>query len=103
MEPQWTKKISSETICSVYWYIYVIYAIVAVLAIVGTIGILVSFKLPKALAVSVGFQGLLVAVIGATLALFQYLVCDRALLAGKAKQSGEGFSAAMMPEVLGGL
>lgn len=103
MEPQWTKKISSETICSVYWYIYVIYAVVAVLAVIGTIGILASFKLPKPLAVSVGFQGLLVAALGATLSLFQYLICDRALLANRAKQSGEGFSAAMMPEVLGGM
>ena len=100
MEPNWTKKISSETICSVYWYIYVIYAIVAVLAVSGTIGILASFKLPKPLAVSIGFQGLLVAALGATLSLFQYLVCDRALLANQAKKSGEGFSAAMMPELM---
>ena len=83
-----------------YWYIYVIYAVVAVLAVIGTIGILASFKLPKPLAVSIGFQGLLVAALGATLSLFQYLVCDRALLANQAKKSGEGFSAAMMPELM---
>ena len=93
MEPQWTKQIQSETICTVYWYIYVVYAVVAVLALIGTVGILFAFKLPKGLSVAIGFQGLLTAVIGATLALFQYLVCDRALLAQKAKR--EGFSSAL--------
>lgn len=90
MEPQWTKQIRSETICNVYWYIYVIYAVIAVLSLVGTVGILFAFKLPKGLSVSIGFQGLLIATLGATLALFQYLVCDRALLAQKMKK--EGFS-----------
>ena len=81
MEPQWTKNIKSETICSVYWWIYVVYAVVAGLSLAGTIGILFAYKLPKGLSVAIGFQGLLIATIGATLALFQYLVCDRALLA----------------------
>ena len=80
MEPEWTKKISSDTICSTYYYIYIIYALLAVVALIGTIGILVSFKLPKGLSVAVGFQGLLTAGIAATLTLFQYLVCSRALL-----------------------
>ena len=80
MAPDWTKQIRSETICSVYWYIYVIYAVIAVFAILGTVGILFAFKLPKVLIIGFGFQGLLTASIAATLALFQYLVCDRALL-----------------------
>ena len=91
MAPDWTKQIRSETICSVYWYIYVIYAVIAVLALLGTVGILFAFKLPKGLSVAVGFQGLLTASIGATLALFQYLVCDRALLQLKR----ENFSGSM--------
>ena len=80
MEPNWTKQISSNTVCSTYYAIFVVYAILAVLAVVGTIGILVSFKLPKGLSVAVGFQGLLTASIAAVLTLFQYLVCSRALL-----------------------
>jgi hypothetical protein len=80
MEPQWTKKISSNTICSTYYVIFWIYAVLAVIAFVGTIGILVSYKLPKNLAVSVGFQGLLSTTILVVLSLFQYLVCSRALL-----------------------
>ena len=80
MEPQWTKKISSNTVCSTYYVIFWLYAILAVLAVVGTIGVLVAYKLPKGLSVGIGFQGLLTASIAATLALFQYLVCSRALL-----------------------
>ncbi len=80
MEPEWTKKISSNTVCTTYYYIFVIYAILAVLAVIGTIGILFAYKLPKGLSVGLGFQGLLTAGIAATLALFQYLVCSRALL-----------------------
>ena len=80
MEPQWTKQISSETICTTYQYIFYIYALISVLAFIGTVGILVSFKLPKGLSVSIGFQGLLTASLAAILSLFQYLVCSRALL-----------------------
>ena len=80
MEPEWTKKISSNTVCTTYYYIFVLYAVIAVLALIGTIGILVSFKLPKGLSIGLGFQGLLTALIATALALFQYLVCSRALL-----------------------
>ena len=80
MEPQWTKKISSKTVCQTYYVIFWLYAFIAILALVGTVFILLAYKLPKGLAISVGFQGLLTASIGAILALFQYLVCSRALL-----------------------
>ena len=80
MEPTWTKKISSNTVCQTYYVIFWIYAFLAALALVGTIGILFMFKLPKGLSVGIGFQGLLTASIGATLTLFQYLICSRALL-----------------------
>ena len=80
MEPQWTKQISNNTVCSTYYVIFWLYAILLVLALVGTVGILVAFKLPKGLSVGIGFQGLLSAFILATLCLFQYLVCSRALL-----------------------
>lgn len=80
MEPQWTKKITNTTVCSTYYYIFAAYAALAVLAVVGTIGILVAYKLPKGLSVALGFQGILTGLIAAVLALFQYLVCSRALL-----------------------
>ena len=83
MEPQWTKQISSNTICSTFYIIFWLYAILLVLALVGTVGILVALKLPKGLSVAIGFQGLLSASILTILCLFQYLVCSRALLQTK--------------------
>lgn len=80
MEPQWTKQIPSQAVCTTYYVIFWIYAVFAVLAVVGTVGILTMFKLPKGLSVGIGFQGILTGAIAATLALFQYLVCSRALL-----------------------
>lgn len=80
MEPQWTKQISSDTVCTTYYFIFLLYALIALLAVIGTIGILVAYKLPKGLSIGIGFQGILTASIASVLALFQYLVCSRALL-----------------------
>jgi hypothetical protein len=80
MEPQWTKQISNNAVCTTYYVIFWIYAAFAALAVIGTVGILTMFKLPKGLSVGIGFQGILTGAIAATLALFQYLVCSRALL-----------------------
>ncbi len=79
-EPQWTKGIASSTVCGTYYVIFIVYAILAALAVVGTIAILFAYKLPKGMSIGLGFQGLLTASIAAVLALFQYLVCSRALL-----------------------
>jgi CBS domain containing-hemolysin-like protein len=87
MEPQWSKKISSTTVCNTYYFIFVLYAIVALVAVVGTIVVLVGVKMPKSLALAYGFQGALTAVLASILMLFQYLVCSRALL-GSGKKEG---------------
>ena len=80
MEPQWTQSISSNTVCSTYYVIFWVYVVFAALALIGTLAILVSVKLPKGLSVGLGFQGLLTFGLATVLALFQYLVCSRALL-----------------------
>jgi len=90
MEPQWSKGISSNTVCSTYYFIFVLYAIVAVMAILGTAGAIIGLKMQKSMAMAFGFQGLLTASLAAILALFQYLVCSRALLGAN---QHEGFFA----------
>jgi hypothetical protein len=80
MEPQWTKQISSEAICTTYYGFFIAYAIMGAITLLGTIGILSYFKMPKFMAVSYGFYGLLVSVLAFVMSLFQYLVCSRALL-----------------------
>jgi hypothetical protein len=80
MEPQWTKQIPSDVICNTYYGFFIVYAIMGAITLLGTIGILSYFKMPKFMAVSYGFYGLLVAVLAFVMSLFQYLVCSRALL-----------------------
>jgi hypothetical protein len=86
MEPQWTKNISSNTVCTTYYAIFWLYVIVAVLVTVGTLALIFAFKMPRGSAAMFGFQGIMTASLASVLALFQYLVCSRALLAEKPTQ-----------------
>jgi hypothetical protein len=80
MEPQWTKNISSNTVCTTYYVIFWLYIAVAIVVILGTLALAFAFKMQKASAAMFGFQGLMTASLACVLALFQYLVCSRALL-----------------------
>jgi hypothetical protein len=80
MEPQWTKQISSNAICSTYYAIFVVYAVLGVITLLGTIGLLSYFKFPKGMAIGYGFYGIIMSVFLFVMSLFQYLVCSRALL-----------------------
>lgn len=79
MEPQWTKAISSETICNFFYAFYVIYAVIGVVAVLGFISLLFG-NLPKNILFVTVVQNLLVLALAITAALFHYLVCSRALL-----------------------
>ena len=78
MEPQWTKQISSGTVCNTYYFIFVLYAFIAFVSIVGTIIFVFGGKLGKA-TFPIIFQGVLTGLLAAILALFQYIVCARSL------------------------
>jgi len=90
MEPAFMQQISSKTVCDLYYVIFVIYAILGVLAVINVIAVLFS-KLPFMLKVAVGAQGLIMAAVLVVLSMFQYIMCDRALLSGK-KEEQEAFS-----------
>ena len=79
MEPQWTKNISSETICNFFYFFYVVYAVLAIFAVFSLLSMF-FMDLPKNVLIPATIQGLLMAGIAATTALFHYLVCARALL-----------------------
>lgn len=80
MEPEWMKKIPSESICNFFYFFFVVYAVLAVLTLLGTIGFFAFVKMPKAFMVATGFQSLIMFVLAGVAALFHYLICDRALL-----------------------
>jgi len=79
MEPEWTKAISSETVCNFFYFFYVLYAVLAVFALISFASMFLS-PLPKGVLLVTGIQGLLMVAIATTTALFHYLVCSRALL-----------------------
>jgi hypothetical protein len=79
MEPEWTKSISSDTVCNFFYFFYVLYAILAVFSVFGLIGVF-FMNLPKNILIATSIQGFLMAGLAATTALFHYLVCARALL-----------------------
>lgn len=87
MEPEWMKQINSTTVCNLYYIIFVIYAVLAVVTVVN-VGYIALAKLPLGIKIAVGAQGLVLATVLVVLSLFQYIVCDRALLTSKA---AEGF------------
>ena len=82
------QQISSKTVCDLYYVIFVIYAILGVIAVLNVLMVLFS-KLPLMLKVAVGAQGLIMAAVLVVLSMFQYIVCDRALLSGS--KEAEGF------------
>ena len=81
MEPEWTKKIPSTAICSFYYAFFVAYALIGGIALVGLLIAVFTVKAPKGMLAMMVFQNLIVIALSVLLALFQYLVCDRALIA----------------------
>lgn len=75
------QSIPSTVICNYFYFFFVAYAVLAVVTVLGMIGVLAFLKMPKAMMIASGFQGLLVLALAGTTALFHYLICDRALLA----------------------
>lgn len=86
MEAEWMKSIQSETICNFFYVFFIMYAIFFVIALVVMVGGLMAMKKGGLLAIVTGLQGVIMAGLAGTMALFYYLICDRALLDGaKAK------------------
>ena len=87
MEPEWMKQINSTTVCNLYYIIFVIYAVLAVITVIN-VGYIALAKLPLNIKIAVGVQSLILASVLVVLSLFQYIMCDRALLSAKV---AEGF------------
>lgn len=83
MEPDWTKKISNESICNFFWIFYLVYAFFAVISLLGFASIFIfSSKMPKGVVITQSIYAFITLGIATTMALFHYLICDRALKPG---------------------
>ena len=69
MEPEWTKNISSETICNFFYFFYVVYAVLAIFALLSFASLFL-FPLPKGVLLITGVQSVLIVGIATTTALY---------------------------------
>ena len=93
MEPQWTKQISSETVCNFFYVFFVVYAVIAALSLISLIGVFSFLKVPKGNVGVAGLQAVIALALATTQMLFLYLICDRALKPGAEAEKKEGFKA----------
>lgn len=79
-EPSWTKQISTEQVCTFFYAFAIINATIGVLGLaLGLWSIFVS-KMPLYLVTPMLIQIVVTSGVAFTSALFQYLICQRALL-----------------------
>lgn len=81
MEDEWMKQIPSTTVCNFFYFFFVVYAIIFTLSIITVIGTALSSKVNTPLMMALIANATLTSLIGGTMMLFYYLICDRALLA----------------------
>jgi hypothetical protein len=77
--PQWTNKISDNTLCNYFYIFFMIFSIWAALSLLGGVWIFATTKLSFGMLMAFIFNILLSFGISATTALFLYLICERAL------------------------
>jgi len=85
MEPEWTKQIPSSSICNFFYFFFSVYAVIFALSIITLIGTAMTMKPNSPMMFPLFANIILTSLIGGTMMLFYYLVCDRALLAKETK------------------
>lgn len=91
------QKIQSSTICNFFYVFYVVYLVIFVISVIYTIGVFVYSKKLGVAAVALAIQGLIVSGLGATIMLFYYLMCDRALIGKAVQDVQENFAVPPLP------
>jgi hypothetical protein len=81
MEHEWMKNISSTSICNFFYFFFVVYAVIFVLSLLTVVGTALSVKVTAPMMFPLLANSILMTLIGGTMMLFHYLICDRALLA----------------------
>lgn len=93
MEPEWMKKISSQTVCNFFYTWFVVYGVFAVLALFLTLGSLYSMKKLGLAGVLMASQSFLTLLIATAFMMFYYIICDRSLLTNASSSlASEGFA-----------
>lgn len=79
-EPNWTKQITSEQVCSFFYAFAIVYVIIAVLSFIIAIVLLFRSKSPFHVFLPTLINFVITGSLAFITALFHYLICQRALL-----------------------
>lgn len=80
MEPAWMKEIPDESVCNLFYVMFVFYAVVVAFLVVSAVAAALTVKKAGPLFYITMLQGGVSAVLAGTFMLGFYLMCDRTLL-----------------------
>jgi hypothetical protein len=78
-EPEWMKKISSNTVCGYYYIIFIFNAVIATTSIFLMVFVLPFLGMPKGAMLGQTLLATLVLGLAVANSLFLYILCDRSL------------------------
>jgi len=82
------ENIPSESVCNFFYWFSVAYAVIVLVSILSLVHTLVTTKLKSVMSQGLGLYQILVIALGSVSLLFNYLICDRALLAKSGGKEG---------------
>ena len=88
MEPPLFENIPSESVCNFFYWFSVAYAVIVVVSVLSLAYTLVTTKLKTPMSLGLGLYQILVSALGSVSLMFNYLICDRALLAKSGGKEG---------------
>ena len=88
MEPPLFENIPSESVCNFFYWFSVAYAVIVVVSVLSLAHTLVTTKLKTPMSLALGLYQILVIALGSVSLMFNYLICDRALLAKSGGKEG---------------
>lgn len=88
MEPPLFENIPSESVCNFFYWFSVAYAVIVVVSVLSLAYTLVTTKLKTPMSLGLGLYQILVIALGSVSLMFNYLICDRALLAKSGGKEG---------------
>ncbi len=79
-EPEWMRKIGSNTVCNYFYVIFIFTACVAGISIFMMLFVLPFLGLPRPTLIGQTLTSSLILALSVANALFLYIICDRSLL-----------------------
>lgn len=88
MEATLFENIPSESVCNFFYWFSVAYAVIVLVSVLSLANTLITTKLKTPMSVGISLYQILVIALGSVSLMFNYLICDRALLAKSGGKEG---------------